>query len=130
MLEEGPEPVSGLASLLVPLSCLKSAMRAAERLSRSAKRCSIVGGVGGRFLGGQGPAQLVDRRDNLSRVFGIQLDGFLLEMEGAILNRRLDRAIDIRRYTDEFLQLEKAGAELLPTADDAVCLGISSYGGI
>jgi len=79
---------------------------------------------GGRGLlpGGHGAADLSHGIGDLLGVLGIELDGFVIEVERVFLKERLDGVESFGRDADELAKLEDSGAVKLPQADDAIGL--------
>ncbi|SPF33252.1 exported hypothetical protein [Candidatus Sulfopaludibacter sp. SbA4] len=77
----------------------------------------------GLRLGRQVAADFVHGAGDLFGVFGIELDGFVVEVEGVVLDEGLDGAEVFVGDADELLELEDGGAVELPHADDAIGLG-------
>jgi len=76
----------------------------------------------GLLLGGHSAAKLGHGVGDLLGVLGIELDGFGVEVEGVVLNERLDGVISFGRDADRLAELEDGGAVKLPQANDAISL--------
>lgn len=70
-----------------------------------------------------GAAKLVHGAGDLLGVLGIDLDGFVVEVEGGLLNEGLDGAEVFWGDADQLPELEDGGAVLLPHPNDAISLG-------
>ena len=78
---------------------------------------------GFRLLPGRhSAAKLADGGGDFLRVLGIDLDGFFVEVKGAVADGGLDGAIGLGGDTGQLGKLEEARAELLPQANDVVRL--------